>query len=79
MKKKAVKSNNTSNNYKSAKIFNIIIRNDNLYFLDYSVNLIWDTNTDVVGIINNKKNMFFSTIDNIINEMNQDKKQLILL
>ena len=59
MKKKIEQSPNTIKIHVANKIYNIIELNDNLYFIDQELKLIWDTNTDVVGIINDNKYIFF--------------------
>ena len=60
------------------KVFDIIERNNNYYFIDTDLNQIWDEDTNIVGIIKNNKNIFFEDekkmIDNIINENNLESK-----
>ena len=60
------------------KIFNIIELNDNLYFIDQELKLIWDTNTDVVGIVNNNNYVFFDYIDKIIENIKQENNIIII-
>lgn len=55
------------------KIFNIYSLNDTKYYLDNVFNLIWNDKKDVVGIIKNNKNIFFDELDNIIENINNDK------
>ena len=54
------------------KIFDIYKLNGQTYYLDKEFNLIWDEKKEVVGIINNKKQIFFSEIDKIIESINDD-------
>ena len=49
------------------KIFNIIIKDNCTYYLDYEFNLIWNEEKEIVGIINNNNNIYFEDIDNIMN------------
>lgn len=58
------------------KIFDIIKKNDNKYYLDKDFNLIWDENKDVVGIIYNNNNIFFSELENSIIETDEKMKNL---
>lgn len=55
------------------KIFDILEKNNNIYYLDRCYNLIWDKNKEVVGIIDKKKYLFFSEIDDIISSINKEK------
>lgn len=52
------------------KVFDLLVLNDDKYYLDKDLNLIWDVELNVVGIIHNKKNYFFDDyqINNIITE-----------
>lgn len=52
------------------KVFDLLVLNEKKYYLDKDLNLIWDVELNVVGIIHNKKNYFFDDyqINNIITE-----------
>jgi hypothetical protein len=56
------------------KIFDILKKDEQIYYLDRDYNLIWDEQKEVVGLIDKKEYLFFSDIENIIkitdNEMN---------
>lgn len=54
------------------KIFDILKKDNKTYYLDKDYNLIWDEKKEVVGIINEKKYLFFSDIDDIIISMKKD-------
>lgn len=73
MKKKANKEQiDTLKSSLYYKIFDIYKLDGQTYYLDKEFNLIWDGQKEVVGIINNKKNIFFSDIDKIIKSVNND-------
>jgi len=73
MKKKANKEQiDTLKSSLYYKIFDIYKVNGQTYYLDKELNLIWDEKKEVVGIINNKKYVFFSEIDKIIESVNND-------
>jgi|688.fasta_scaffold1033027_2 hypothetical protein len=77
MKKKANKEQ--IDNLKSSlffKIFDIIKINSETYYLDREFNLIWDKDKQIVGIIDNNKNLFFNEMDEIIDTV---KKELCKL
>ena len=78
MKKKIDIPTNTAKIFVVTKIFNIIKLNDNPYFIDQELKLIWDTNTDVVGIINNNKYVFFDYIDKIIENIKQENNIIMI-
>ena len=78
MKKKVDIPTNTAKIYVVTKIFNIIELNNNPYFIDQELKLIWDTNTDVVGIINNNKYVFFDYIDKIIENIKQENNIIMI-
>ena len=78
MKKKIDIPTNTAKIYVVTKIFNIIELNNNPYFIDQELKLIWDTNTDVVGIINNNKYVFFDYIDKIIENIKQENNIIMI-
>jgi hypothetical protein len=78
MKKKIEQPLNTIKIHVANKIYNIINLNDNLYFIDQELKLIWDTNTDVVGIINNNKYVFFDYIDKIIENIKQENNIIMI-
>jgi hypothetical protein len=59
----------------SNKIFNIYENNGEKYFIDNENKLIWNTNTDIVGIVYNNNMIFFNTIDNIISKIDSDIQQ----
>ncbi len=48
------------------KIFDILKKNKQIYYLDRDYNLIWDEHKEVVGLIDDKDYLFFSDIENII-------------
>jgi len=57
-------------NYDHIKIYDVILKNNEYYFLDVELKLIFNKKKDIVGIINNKKELlFYSTIDNLINNI----------
>jgi hypothetical protein len=73
MKKKANKEQ--IDNLKSSlfyKIFDVLRINNKTYYLDREFKLIWDEFKEVVGIIDNKKYVFFSEIDTIIELVKKD-------
>jgi hypothetical protein len=76
MKKKVEKSE-VKTNHVNKKIFNIIEFNDQLYFLDHELNLILDSNIEVVGIYNKNNYIFFDKIDKIIHEIIQTNLNII--
>ena len=49
------------------KIFNIITKDNNIYYLDNDFKLIWNDKQEIVGIINNNNNVFFNDIDLLLN------------
>ena len=59
----------------SNKIFNIYENNGEKYFIDNENKLIWNINTDIVGIVYNNNMIFFNTIDNIISKIDYDIQQ----
>jgi chemotaxis signal transduction protein len=57
-------------NNDNKKIYDVITYNKEDFFLDPEFNLIWNNKKEIVGIYQNKNNLFFwITIDNIINEI----------
>jgi 4-hydroxyphenylpyruvate dioxygenase-like putative hemolysin len=78
MKKKVETPTNITKIPMVNKIFNIIEVDDNLYFIDQDLKLIWNTNTDVVGIVNNNNCVFFDYIDKIIENIKQENNIIII-
>ena len=73
MKKKVAKED--IDNIKTSlyyKIFDIYVINKKTYYLDRDLNLIWDIEKDVKGIINKNNIYFFDDIDLIINDVKKD-------
>ena len=62
----------------SDKIFDVLDKDGESYFLDKELNLIWDENTNVVGIINENKYIFLKEekemIKNILDDNIKVKK-----
>jgi hypothetical protein len=56
----------------SDKIFDVLEKDGENYFLDKELNLIWDENTNVVGIINDKKYIFLKDEKAMINNILDD-------
>jgi hypothetical protein len=48
------------------KIFDVYKINNNNYYLDKEFNLIWNSNQDVIGIINKNCYVLFEDLDNLI-------------
>ena len=48
------------------KIFDVYKINNNNYYLDKEFNLIWNSNQDVIGIINKNCYLLFEDLDNLI-------------
>ena len=78
MKKKIDQPEINTKIHVANKIFHIIELNDRIYFIDQELKLIWDINTDVVGIINNNNYVFFDYIDKIIENIKQDNNIIII-
>ena len=78
MKKKP--SQNEIDNYYGnlpCKIFDLYILDDKKYYLDKDLNIIWNSELDVVGIINKKNYLFFE--DKIINSIITECKNNFLI
>ena len=60
----------------SEKIFDVLERDGINYFLDKDLKLIWDEDTNVVGIINDKKYIFIEEEKNMINNLLEDNKKV---
>lgn len=73
MKKKANKEQiDTLKSSLYYKIFDILKLNEENFYLDKELNLIWDEKKEVVGIINNKQYIFFNEIDKIMDSINKE-------
>ena len=59
------------------KIFDLQIINNNKYYLDKDLNIIWDSSLQVAGVYKNKKIYFFD--DKIINDIILECNKIILL
>ncbi len=64
MKKKVNQTDINKMNSKLAyKIFDLLIINNEKFYLDRKMNLIWDKNKDVAGVIDkNNENYFFDDL-----------------
>lgn len=51
------------------KIFDILNIDNKKYYLDREFNLIWNSDKEIVGLIDNNKNIFFDEIDKIITDI----------
>jgi hypothetical protein len=60
----------------SDKIFDVLEKDGESYFLDRELNLIWDENTNVVGIINDKKYIFLKDEKAMIKNILEDNKRV---
>jgi len=69
--KKKVEKPEIKTNHINKKIFNIIVIDDKLYYIDQDLNVILDSNVEVVGIYNKNNYIFFDKIDKIINDITQ--------
>lgn len=60
------------------KIFDVIKYKDKNYFLDKKLNTIWDENTNIVGLVDKSKYIWFeeqeSTCINLIKELEETNK-----
>lgn len=59
------------------KIFDIHTLNNKTYYLDRELNLIWDDNLHVCGLILNSNLIFWSIIDNIIDAIKLNNLEVI--
>jgi hypothetical protein len=59
-------------NSDNKKIYDVITYNNENFFLDKEFKLIFNTNREIIGIYQDKDNLFFSdSIDNIVNEIDK--------
>jgi hypothetical protein len=57
-------------NSDNKKIYDVITYNNEDFFLDKEFKLIFNNKKDIIGVYENKNNLFFwNTIDNIINSI----------
>lgn len=56
------------------KVFDVLDKDGKSYFLDRELNLIWDEDTNVVGIIDNKKYIFLEDEQKIMNKIIEENK-----
>ena len=56
----------------SNKIFDVVNINNKTYYLDKEFNLIWNEETELAGIISNKKYIFWDQFDKIIEDIQKD-------
>jgi hypothetical protein len=57
-------------NCDNKKIYDVITYNNEDFFLDKEFKLIFNNKKEIIGVYENKNNLFFwNTIDNIINEI----------
>jgi hypothetical protein len=60
MKKKVNQTDiNTMNSKLAYKIFDLLIIDNDKFYIDRKMNLIWDKNKDVAGIIDNDNKTYF--------------------
>ena len=60
MKKKVNQTDiNTMNSKLAYKIFDLLIIDNDKFYIDRKMNLIWDKNKDVAGIIDNHNKTYF--------------------
>jgi hypothetical protein len=60
---------NTMNSKLAYKIFDLLIVNNEKFYIDRKMNLIWDKNKDVAGIIDTNNKTYFFDEFNFINEI----------
>ena len=58
------------------KIFDVIIIDNNEYFLDRINNYIWDVDTNLIGIINKNKVHLFSEINKLEKQIYKDNDEI---
>ncbi len=63
-------------NKTSEKIYDVITINDKKYFLDKQVSHILDEETNVVGIIDGKKYIWFSECDELSEKLKKDDEEV---